>query len=121
MAVGGKLVGDHILLATLTTPSEYLVCLHCFLLSKCSLTVGFTAIRSVRMCHYIEFNEENLFRSSPTTAYSLASHYCRVLEADRRVEMPKGCITSSHKSFGQGRAVSVCDIRPGRVYRTICI
>ncbi len=45
----------------------------------------------------------------------------RVLEADRRVEMPEGCITSSHKSFGQGRAVSVCDTGPDRVYRAICI
>lgn len=57
----------------------------------------------------------------PTIAYRLVFHSRMVLNADRRVEMPKGCITSSHKYFGQGRAVSVCDIRPDRVHRTICI
>lgn len=45
---------------------------------------------------------------------------CRVLEADRSVEMPEGCITSSHKSFGEGRAPGVFDMSPDRVYITIC-
>lgn len=44
-----------------------------------------------------------------------------LLKADMRVEMPEGCITSSHKSFRQGRAVSVFDISPnGPEEKCVC-
>lgn len=59
--------------------------------------------------------EGNIF-FTPTTACWFVSKSRRVLEADRRVEMPKRCITSFHKPFGQGRAVSVCVISGPTTY-----
>lgn len=59
---------------------------------KSALLVGATAIRTVNLA----------FARKPSLFYTyrLVSHSRRVLQADRRVEMPKGCVTSSLKSFG---------------------
>lgn len=71
--------------------------------------------------HLVFFQwQKNIYFIYITTVYQLVSSSHRVLVADRMVEMPQRCITSSHKSLGKGGAVRSCDITPDRVHMTTC-